>query len=81
MKTCKFKVGDKVRILPSAIDINVVESEIGKTGVIIEINSPNCIIVDTSSHTYGSWIVGSDDITSVIKKGQQLLFPFMEEGG
>lgn len=79
MKT-KFKVGDKVRILPSAMDINVVESEIGKIGEIIRIDGPEFIIVNTDSDRYGSWIVNNNDITLAIKRGQQLLFAFMEEG-
>lgn len=74
----KFKVGDKVKILSYALDINVAPSEIGKAGVIVEIFYES-IYVKTDSKEYGSWSVREQDIGSVIKKGEQLLFSFMDE--
>lgn len=75
----KFKVDDKVKILPSAIEINVAESEVGKTGVIVEILDKNRIYIETTTEKFGYWVVGEKDIALVTKVGQQLLFSFMEE--
>lgn len=72
----KFKIGDKVKILPSATCIGVNESEVGTTQTIIRVVSSTTIIVtDTGG---GCWHVDPSDITPVIKTGQQLLFSFME---
>ncbi|KKN73116.1 hypothetical protein LCGC14_0404250 [marine sediment metagenome] len=77
MKT-KFKVGDKVRILPSAIDINVAESEVGAMGKIITVRNQESICVDTVTKKYLFWVVRGRDIEPVIKVGQQLQFDFMK---
>lgn len=75
----QFKVGDKVRILPSAADIGVDKSEIGKIGVIFQIESPDRILIQTSFTKGWFWEVHSRDIIPVIAKGQQLLFNFMKD--
>lgn len=74
----KFKKGDKVRILPSAMDVSVLEVAIGKTGVITRYSSSDSIIVrmDKSRRLDGYrdiWSVSSSQIEPVIKVGQQLL--------
>ncbi len=79
----KFKVGDRVRILPSAIDIMVAEDEVGKIGVITLYDSTKNIIVlmDKPRRESGyrvDWCVDSSQIEPVIKIGQQLMFSFMK---
>ena len=74
----KFKIGDKVRILPSAMLTGVSETEIGKVVKITKMNFLDCIMIsDSRGDTYGCWAVNYDDIAPVIVKGQQLLFDFM----
>ena len=75
----KFKVGDKVRILPSAINICVNPSEVGVIATIKKIYSPIQIIIRTPTQKFGSWVVHEEHIESIIKPGQQLVFAFMEE--
>lgn len=75
-RTSKFKVGDKVRILPSVVNIGVSESEVGTIQTVIRIIDPETIDITTSSG--GSWWVRPDQIECIIIKGQQLLFNFME---
>lgn len=76
----KFKVGDKVKILPSAMNISVGAREIGKITKIKTINSPNDIMIyDSRGKEYGCWCVNDYNIALVIVKGQQLLFDFMSE--
>ena len=72
----KFKVGDKVKILPSATTIGVEDSEVGTTQTILQIESPTTIVITDS--TDGRWHVYPRDITPVFIVGQQLLFSFME---
>ena len=74
--TVKFKIGDKVKILPSAVVIGVSESEVGTIQTILQVESLDTIIITDSGVC--CWRVGPRDITSVIKIGQQLLFNFME---
>ena len=77
----KFKIGDKVRILPSAATIGVLKSEVGKIVKItgISIFSTNDIMIsDSRGDAYGCWCVNEYDIAPAIKVGQQLLFEFME---
>lgn len=74
----KFKVGDKVKILPSATIIGVRESEVGKTVEIKSMYSVNELMVsDSRGGGYGCWCVKDYDIAPIIVKGQQLLFDFM----
>ena len=82
--TLKFKIGDKVRILPSATSIGVAEDEVGKMGVITGYHSPDEIIVlmDKIRKENGyriDWIVESSQIEPAIKVGQQLVFDFMQQ--
>ena len=74
----KFKIGDKVRILPSAVDIGVRESEVGTIQTVIKIIDPMTIDITNSSGNDKSWWVEPDQIELAIVKGQQLLFNFME---
>ena len=78
MAITKFKIGDKVRILPSAVNVNVAQSEIGKIGVITIVYSGGDCILKTASKKYSDWWVRGIDITPAMIKGQQLLFSFME---
>ena len=71
----KFKIGDKVKILPSAVAIGVSESEVGTIQTILRVESLDTIIITDSGG--GCWHVDPKDITSTIKIGQQLLFNFM----
>lgn len=75
----KFKVGDKVRILPSATDICVPSSEVGVIATIKRVYSSTDIIITTPTKRFGSWIVHEKHIAPAIGPGQ-LLFSFMEEG-
>lgn len=72
----KFKIGDKVKILPSAAYIGVEENEIGTTQTIIRVESLDTIVITDTDGGY--WHVDPHDIIPVIKVGQQLLFSFME---
>ena len=76
-----FKVGDKVKILPSATIIGVRKSEVGKTVLIRGIynESDSIMVTDSRGEGYGYWSVNSYDIAPVIKVGQQLTFSFMED--
>lgn len=74
-----FNVGDKVRILPSAVDINVAEDEIGKIGIVLNTYYFGDMTIDTISKKYGPWFVREQDISPAFTVGQQLLFDFMEQ--
>ena len=76
----KFKVGDKVKILPSAMIIGVSKREVGKVVNIRNIynESDGILIADSRGGEYGCWCVNSYDIALAFVKGQQLLFEFME---
>lgn len=76
----KFRVGDKVKILPSAIDGGVSEGAVGKIGV-ITYHAPGdyfCVLMDYEGKDGLTWAVFPDQMEHVIKVGQQLLFNFME---
>ena len=73
----KFKVGDKVKILPSAAIIGVEKSEVGKVVKVRCVFGDDILINDSRGKMYGTWSVNSYDITPAIKVGQQLLFDFM----
>jgi len=72
----KFKKGDKVKILPSAVDIGVKESEVGR---VVKVTNPlpsfsvGILISDSRGEEYGCWCVNDYDITPFIEIGQQLL--------
>jgi len=73
----KFKKGDNVRILPSAVDVNVSKAEVGKVGVVLAVGYD--VTVKTATEKFGRWYVRYCDITPVIKVGQQLEFSFMQQ--
>lgn len=80
----KFKVGDRVKILPSAVAIGVFKSEIDKTGIITDCNYMDeyiMVYMDSDCKEVNwrkEWAVQPDQIEKAIKVGQQLLFSFME---
>lgn len=76
MVKVKFKVGDIVKILSSAVDIGVRKSEVGTIQTVIGII--NSETIDITSSNNGSWWVEPDQIEPAIVKGQQLMFDFME---
>lgn len=69
----KFKIGDKVKILPSAVDGGVSRTEVGTIQTVIKIIDPAVPILDITSSDSGSWWVYPDQIVPAIKVGQQLL--------
>ena len=75
----KFKIGDKVKILPSAVDGGVGERNVGKIGVITYHASGDyfCVLMDYDSRDGLTWAVYPNQMEHVIKVGQQLLFSFM----
>jgi len=77
MKTkTKFKVGDKVKILPSAKSDGVSYYAYNKIGRIKEIGYGSCSVsMDNEEYSNGSfpWAVSLCNITPVLKKGEQLL--------
>jgi len=77
----KFKIGDKVRILPSAVDGGVSEKAVGKTGV-ITYHVPGdyfCVLMDYERERGGTWVVYPCQMEPVVVIGQQLLFEFMQQ--
>ena len=72
----KFKIGDKIKILSSAVAIGVSRSEVGTIQIVTDIMDSTTIIITDSNG--GEWGVEPDQIEHVIKVGQQLLFNFME---
>ena len=81
----KFKVGDKVRILPSAVDGGVSEGAVGKIGKITR-NCPGGyfdVIMDkdqdSGPNSHLPWAVYPDQMEPAVVKGQQLLFNFMQQ--
>ena len=71
MAITKFKVGQKVKLLPSIVTRCISGSEIGKIGVITAINTFGTILVKTDK--YNGWCVQEDNIVPAMIKGQQLL--------
>jgi len=81
----KFKIGDKVRILPSAIKIGVWAAEVGKIGIV----TSGCIVPDGRQFLqikmlnlckgkYRRWSVSNASLCPAVEKNEQLLFGFME---
>lgn len=81
MKTkTKFKIGDKVRILPSAMNGGVSEKSVGKIAKITKYCAGGGyfdVIMDSGQdaglNNHLPWAVYSDQIERVIIPGQQLL--------
>ena len=82
-KRTNFVVGDKVRILPSALDVNVPKDEIGKKGVVrkfMDIQDYMLVLMDKPRNRDGyryDWTVRPNHIELVINVGQKLQFAFM----
>ena len=76
----KFKIGDKVRILPSAVDGGVSKMAVGKIGIITYCSPGSyfCVLMDYEREKGGTWAVYPCHMEPAIKVGQQLLFNFME---
>ena len=77
----KFKKGDKVKILPSAVDGAVDICAVGKIGTIMLDLLPGgyfCVLMDYEGEHGLTWAVYPNQMEPVIKVGQQLLFNFME---
>lgn len=76
----KFKIGDKVKILPSAVDGGVSERAVGKIGIITYYSPGSyfCVLMDYEREKGGTWAVCPCQMEPAIKVGQQLLFNFME---
>ena len=78
----KFKVGDKVRLLPSATESFISEKDVGKMGRIIAYQKPfNTFKVKMDRWRWDSdlsWVVRSDQMELVIETGQ-MLFNFMKD--
>ena len=78
----KFKVGDKVKILPSSIEWSVPLSEVGKFGVIVSFPRSKDFRVYMDKpwlqfNARETWVVRSSHIEIAVKPGQQLEFAFM----
>jgi len=71
-----IKVGDKVRILPSAISVWVDELSIGHVCEVVDICGPNDILVKDGNRQWG---LGCEHWEPYIKKDEQLVFDFMKE--
>ncbi len=83
----KFKIGDRVRILPSANKVGVESSDFGKIGTLSCIDNyvtvwcGFLVKMDKICKERGcicSWNVGIDMVKLVPKKGEQLLFDFVK---
>lgn len=78
----KFKVGDKVRILPSAVSGGVSEEDVNKIGEIIGFREEHgyfLVAMDNRKRRNSYWAVYPNQIEHTVVKGQQLLFDFMNE--
>ena len=78
----KFKIGDKVRILPSAVDGGVSEYSVGKIGQIINYHKEyRYFLVRMDSQEVvqpqQGWAIFPNQIEQIYRIGQQLLFDFM----
>lgn len=80
----KFKVGDKIKILPTAVNIGVGKDEVGKVGIIIDnlfLDKYIQVLMDKPRWGWNrrwNWAMSPSDAIPFIKPGQQLLFSFME---
>ncbi len=81
----QYKVGDKVKILPSATEVRVPNGEVGKSGTITFITQSGRhmnITMDKPLKGFRAvycWSINIEHIELLVVKGQQLLFNFMEE--
>ncbi len=78
MKT-KFKKGDKVRILPSAVYCGVDEYAVGKKGKIVGCyREQHYFYVLMDYDFYTMWALQPNQMEPAVTIGQQLLFDFMK---
>lgn len=84
----KFKVNDKIKILPPATSVGVESEDVGKVGVISHINEDanerrgiyvQMQEVCKARKCICRWNVGTEMIEPYPRKGEQLLFDFMEQ--
>ena len=76
----KYKIGQRVRLLASAHLDGVFSGDCGREGVIDQNKYQSSLHVKMIQPASNKgWWVDSTNIEPVIKKGQQLLFSFMEE--
>ena len=73
----QFKIGDKVKLLPSVVSAGVVASEVGKIGIVTFVGRLGGVHVKTSQLNRFSWCLQEYNIAPAVKVGQQLLFSFM----
>lgn len=76
----KFKVGDKVRILPSAKSVDgVAAGAVNRTGKIRSVcPTYYAIVMDDEPNDFLAWAVSEHCLVPAIEVGQQLVFDFME---
>ena len=86
-----IKVGDKVIILPSAVDISVPGCSVGNTVIVYEMPEDkqfwNCgyrgytyeVRVHEEKHRYRLWRLRDCDFEECVPVGKQLEFDFMKE--
>ena len=77
----KYKIGQRVRLLPSAINDGVYSEDCGKEGTIVQSDLPEYLQIEMKSPICRRryWYASPENIEQVIVKGQQLLFSFMED--
>ncbi len=82
----RFKVGDKVKILPSALDVAVWKEEVGKIGRAISIfpqgNGSQRLYVKMLNPCVGKlrqWSMSNRHVVLIPKVGRQLMFSFMSD--
>lgn len=75
----KFKIGDRVKILPSVMNVGLPEDEVGKIVRVTGGYGLDIYISDSRGDKYGSWSVYDYDIVLVPEIWEQLTFSFMED--
>jgi hypothetical protein len=78
----KFKVGDKVRILPSAVAGGVDKTDVGKIGRItgwFEGGGYFTVVMNHWTTLVWSWAVYPNQMEHAVEIGAQLVFDFMSE--
>jgi len=78
MRTPKFKVGDKVRVICNSTEFFIVQKAMNEVGVISSMK--DMIYIQFNKNIWqGLTVIGffESEIEKVVTKGQQLLFDFM----
>lgn len=73
----KFKIGDKVRILPPATYEGISEAEVGTIQTILKILEPTIIVITDSNNPDGEWWINPCNMELTSEVGEQLVFEFM----